>query len=73
MTPASLKVSFGQSPGVMRRERQADLVPANVDVGMMVGLLRCFGDPVHKGDRGREIGKGDSALDVGSGELPDRQ
>ena len=57
----------------MRRERQADFVPANVDVGMMVGLFRCFGDLVHKGDRGREVGKGDGALDVVSGELPDWQ
>lgn len=57
------EILFGDSPFIMRGERQRHLVKTDVNVRMMIVFLSLFGDPPHKGDAGHESIKLKSAAD----------
>ena len=46
-----VEVAVGQAAGVVRRERDAHVAPAHVDVGMMIGALGEEADPHDERDR----------------------
>ena len=57
------KILLGQTARVVRRERERDLVPTDVDVGMMARLLRQLGDEVHEFHRREKIRERERAAD----------
>jgi hypothetical protein len=48
------KISFGDSPFIMRGQLQRDLIKANVNVRMVIAFLGFPGDPFDKGDASQE-------------------
>ena len=50
-----IEILFRQTARIMRRERERDLAPANINVGMVSRFLRKLRDGVHKFDGAREI------------------
>ena len=71
--PRQLKILFRQSARVMRRERERDLVPADINVGMMPRLLCELGDGVDEFHRSDEVLELKRARDGRTGFLPIRQ
>ena len=50
-----VEILFRQAAGIVSGEGESDLVPTNVNVGMVTRFFSKPGDAVHKFDRGREI------------------
>jgi len=53
--PGQSEVLARQPAGVVRRQREFDFVPADVDVGMMPCSLSQACDGIHKPDGSREV------------------
>jgi len=81
LTEIALRVQSRRQREIRRREAalavrgqpQGDLVPANIDVGMVVGLLGDLGHTVHEFDGLDEISEGEGADDFRAFEPPIRQ
>jgi hypothetical protein len=61
--PGQGEIFFGKPAFVMRGERQRHLVITDVNVGMVIELLRPLGDAIHKGEAVQEVRKLESAAD----------
>ena len=46
--PGQIKILLGQTAGVVSGQGQCNLVPTNIDIGMMSRFLSRFGDGVHE-------------------------
>ena len=68
-----LDVEGGQPAGVVRRERDAHLAPADVEVGMVVGALGEEADAHDERDRVGERRALERPDDLVAGALPARQ
>ena len=64
------KIFFGQPALIVRRERERDLVPADINVGMMPCLFGEHGNPVDELDGGGKIFERERARNDGGSFLP---
>lgn len=67
------EVRIREAPGLMGGEREEDLVPADVDVGMMSGTLGATGDGIDETHGLAEVGELKGADDGFSASFPLRK
>jgi gluconokinase len=65
-----IEIKFGQTAFAMSRKNQAHFVVANVNIGMVLFVLRNFGYSIHEIDRIGEVIKLEASLNVFFFQLP---